>query len=89
VLAELHWLPVTARIEFKLALLTFKILTSHQPSYLRELFQTHRPSRQLRSSCSPFHEPELFLHSAASHIVLHVFGTVFRTQSPVIWTCTF
>jgi len=47
---ELYWLPVTARIKFKLALLTLKILTSHQPSYLRELLQPHRPSRQLRSS---------------------------------------
>ena len=37
VLAELHWLPLTARIEFKLPLLTFKILTSHQPSYLLSL----------------------------------------------------
>jgi len=49
-LAELHWLPVTARIEFQLTLLTFRILISHQPSYLRELLQPHRPSRQLRSS---------------------------------------
>jgi len=49
VLAELHWLPLTARIELKLALLTFKIFTSHQPSYLRELLQPHRPSQQLRS----------------------------------------
>ena len=33
VLARLHWLPVTARIHFKIALLTFKTLTTHQPSY--------------------------------------------------------
>jgi len=32
VLVELHWLPVTARIAFKLALLTFKMLSSHQSS---------------------------------------------------------
>ena len=50
VLAELHWLPVTARIQFKIALLTFKTLTTHQPSYLFDLLQAHQPSRQLRST---------------------------------------
>lgn len=50
VLAELHWLPVTARIQFKIALLTFKTLTTHQPSYLFDLLQAHQPSRQLRSA---------------------------------------
>ena len=34
VLARLHWLPVTARIQFRIALLTFKTLTTHQPSYI-------------------------------------------------------
>ena len=50
VLAELHWLPVTARIQFKIALLTFKTVTTHQPSYLFNLLQAHQPSRQLRST---------------------------------------
>ena len=39
VLAELHWLPVSARIQFKIALLTFQSLTTHQPSYLLDLLQ--------------------------------------------------
>jgi len=34
VLVEQQWLPVTARIAFKLALRTFRILTNHQPSYI-------------------------------------------------------
>jgi len=50
VLVSLHWLPVTARIQFKIALLTFKTLTTHQPSYTDDLLQQHRSSRQLRSS---------------------------------------
>jgi len=50
VLAELHLLPISARIEFKIALLTFMTLTTHQPSYLRDLLQPHQPSRQLRSA---------------------------------------
>ena len=29
VLADLHWLPVAARIDFKIAVLTFKALAMH------------------------------------------------------------
>ena len=50
VLAELHWLPVAARIEYKICLIGFKVLTTQQPSYLHELLRLHRPSRPLRSS---------------------------------------
>jgi len=50
VLARLHWLPVTARIHFKIALLTFKTLTTHQPSYIYDLLHPHCSSRPLRSS---------------------------------------
>ena len=50
VLANLHWLPVVARIDYKIALLTYKTLVTKQPSYLFELLQVHQPSRSLRSS---------------------------------------
>ena len=36
VLADLHWLPVRYRIEYKIALITFKALTTQQPQYLLE-----------------------------------------------------
>jgi hypothetical protein len=36
-LARLHWLPVKQRIEFKLALLTWRALNVKQPVYLSEL----------------------------------------------------
>ena len=39
VLGVLHWLPVAARIDFKIAVLTFNLLITEQPSYLRELLQ--------------------------------------------------
>ena len=32
-LIELHWLPLKARIEFKICVITFKALKFHQPSY--------------------------------------------------------
>jgi len=43
VLAELHWLPVNARIDYKVALLTYKALTTERPIYLNELLRLHRP----------------------------------------------
>jgi hypothetical protein len=49
VLADLHWLPVQYRIQCKLAVITFKVLTTHEPSYLHNLIQLHAPTRQLRS----------------------------------------
>ena len=52
ILAELHWLPLEARIHYKIpvALMTFNILTTQQPYYLLELLQLHQPVRQLQSS---------------------------------------
>jgi len=49
VLADLHWLPVRYRIEYKIALITFKALTTQQPQYLLELIRQYEAPRQLRS----------------------------------------
>jgi len=49
VLADLHWLPVRYRIEYKIALITFKALTTQQPQYLSELIRHYETPRQLRS----------------------------------------
>ena len=34
---ELHWLPVSARIEFKIILITFKVIKGLPPKYLSVL----------------------------------------------------
>jgi hypothetical protein len=50
-LETLHWLPIQARIEFKLHVLTFKCLNGMAPEYLSELLKSYRPQRDnLRSS---------------------------------------
>ena len=49
VLAQLHWLPVKARVIFKIATMVFKIRRTHQPSYLAEMMEEHKPQRLLRS----------------------------------------
>ena len=49
-LKTLHWLPVSLRIEFKLLLLTYKIMTGLAPPYLCELLSLRELPRELRSS---------------------------------------
>ena len=50
ILKDLHWLPVEARIRFKILLLTFKIINGNAPVYLRDLLDLYVPARDLRSS---------------------------------------
>ena len=52
VLADLHWLPVEQRIEFKIAMLVFKCVNDLAPVYLSELVTDYEPPRTLRSSNS-------------------------------------
>ena len=49
-LVELHWLPVRARITFRVATLVYKLRETRKPSYLSELISDYVPARQLRSS---------------------------------------
>ena len=54
-LIELHWLPIRARIEYKLCLLTHKILKFGEPKYLADLlsFRTNDLNVALRSADDP------------------------------------
>ena len=76
-LKHLHWLPVSACIHFKIALLTFKSLHTIAPSYLSSLIQPYVPSRALRSSSAQ----RLCVPRVSS-----VFGSRgFRSAGPAIW----
>jgi hypothetical protein len=47
---ELHWLPVSYRIMYKVALFTQKALNGSAPEYLRDMLHFYEPIRGLRSS---------------------------------------
>ena len=47
VLRNLHWLPVTKRIEFKILTITYKALNGMAPSFICDLLQVHHPNRNL------------------------------------------
>ena len=50
ILENLHWLPIAQRIQYKILLLTWKILHKMAPTYMQELLQSYIPQRSLRSS---------------------------------------
>ena len=49
-LSTLHWLPVQRRIDFKIAVLTYKLLPTGQPSCLACKITPYVSGRRLRSS---------------------------------------
>ena len=50
VLMDLHWLPVTQRIKYKLLLYVYRALNGMAPAYLAELIRPYVAGRRLRSS---------------------------------------
>ena len=50
ILQSLHWLPIRARIQYKISTLCFNVITGTGPQYLSELLHLYTPSRDLRSS---------------------------------------
>ena len=46
---KLHWLPLQARIDYKIYVLCFKCINETAPSYLSDLLEQYVPSRLLKS----------------------------------------
>ena len=78
-LHSLHWLPIEQRIEYKLSLLCFKIISHQAPIYLSELLHLYTPSRLLRSSTDirVFRIPSFRTKTCGQRC--------FSDQAPVIW----
>ncbi|KAF7238972.1 Choline/ethanolaminephosphotransferase 1, partial [Varanus komodoensis] len=50
VLRQLHWLPIEARAQFKVLIMTYKALNGLGPGYLNERLCPYMPDRPLRSA---------------------------------------
>ena len=48
-LMDLHWLPVSRHVEFKIITLVFKALHGEAPRYILDLIDIYAPTRSLRS----------------------------------------
>ena len=86
-LKKLHWLPVRYRVQFKIGLITYKILNQGQPFYLRELIHPYTSSRNSRRSTTKLkslHTPpppfDRRVHKSIKH-----FSNSFSHYAPVLW----
>lgn len=78
VLQQLHWLPISYRINYKILLLTFKVLHNLAPSYLFDLLHIATPVRTLRSSSS--------IHFTIPPVRLATMGSrAFSRAAPWLW----
>ena len=78
ILLDLHWLPVSGRIKFKILLLTFKALHQQSPTYIQDLITRYLPSRSLRPSSTLSLNPLSFN--------LKTYGSrAFSVSAPELW----
>ena len=49
-LQALYWLPLPARIDYKLSTICHNFISDSSPAYLSDLLTVYKPPRQLRSS---------------------------------------
>jgi len=47
---QLHWLPVWQRINYKIAVITYKTNSTKTPAYLFDIIHEYHPTRTLRSA---------------------------------------
>ena len=76
-LHELHWLPVSSRIDYKLAVTAFRAKHGLAPDYINELALPHSVSRTLRSTGANL------LHVPKSNIVKG--DRAFMIAGPKVW----
>ena len=95
---ELHWLPLKARIECKICLITFKALKFNHPSYIRKLlsFSSHESTLGLRSADDPYrlHEPRAigergFANRSFSYIAPRLYNKLPITVKLIDFLTTF
>ena len=78
VLKQLHWLPIPARIEYKVLLMTYKALNGLAPIYICELLNYKHNVRSLRSSNKLLlMEPKMRLNTVGDR--------AFSSYAPRLW----
>lgn len=99
VLKDLHWLPISKRIEYKILLLVFKTFHDHSPTYLANLLSRYIPARTLRSSSQvslgfPSQRPRTNFYGQRSFAISgpklwNNLPSFIRNAAPVMTTCQF
>ena len=79
-LLELHWLPVTERINYKIAMICFKCVNGLAPNYIADFLEFYEPRRNLRSSSD-----KTILKQTVEYNYKFYGGRSFRVIGPLIW----
>ncbi|CAC5377481.1 unnamed protein product [Mytilus coruscus] len=84
ILADLHWLPVQYKPQYKILIYVYCALNSIGPAYIHELVNLHVPNRSLRSSSLHNYLPfqKCGRRCTAKDNLIgqrHLFGTISRT----------
>ena len=78
ILQNLHWLPITSRIQYKIALITHHCIYNNAPQYLKDLIIPHASTRNLRSqSTNLLYQPRSRLRTMGDR--------AFSIAAPRIW----
>jgi hypothetical protein len=84
-LKNLHWLPVNARIQYKVALLVYKALHGLAPSYLESLFQKRTRDPRLRQIYDVTDlQPQRKVKEASKQALGQVGPTVWNNIPPAV-----
>ena len=78
-LEQLHWLPVRQRIDYKLAVLTYKTRSTFTPSYLSRHYY------QSSGTCSPSPLIHCTATVQAPFTRTHFADRAFRCAAPTVW----
>ena len=84
-LKKLHWLPVKYRVQFKIGLITYKILNQGQPVYLRGLIHPYVSSRNTRRSTTKYKFLQTITFDRRVHKSIKHFSNSFSHYAPVLW----
>ena len=78
ILKSLHWLKINERIEYKLLSLTYKALTTAEPTYLHSLISVQPPRATSSSSIVTLSRPPTYSS-------LRITNRSFSYESPHLW----
>ena len=80
-LRTLHWLPIQARIEYKLSTLCHSFFSDTAPVYLSDLLCVYSPSRQLHSSSDSrtLRIPHIKTKTSRHHSLSHAAPSVWNS----------
>ena len=79
-LVNLHWLPVTYRVNFKIAMLAHKCIYGNAPEYLKDLIKVKSTTRyNLRS------DGEMLLEDYSARSKKTLGDRTFKVAAPRIW----